>query len=711
MKFLTQIKLILLSIFVLGFSSACEKIDDSEKLELDLEIKVSNITETSANVDVFPSDEENMYYFGIAKKSEIQKFESDIEFLASEIEKIKTHENFNISRGEDSKYFDKLTASTEYVAYAVELDENLNVSEEVEFEEFTTKAKQEEEKLNWKGVKFDVKIENLASGNADLKVKSTDEKIPFFYDVLSEKVYEAYHISEQEGIDGYIRVLFQGLADKYEMTVQEVYDQLIAYNEATRNYTKLPASANMYAYAVGVAIENGVAVAKTPSTVYEFVTPEPQESDLEISFETLKEAPFSGRIEFIPSNNNEFYFYEFWEAENVEFYGLDDQGIIDHYVEHWGDYFDMLKVRGPQVYYREDMLQNTEYIALAFGIDAGAPCTKLFKHSFKTLAAITPEEQTFEIWTENEQAISVDIFYEPWDPMLSYAFEIIPKKDYDEAADKKAFLEEYYNRLIEYYMSITPFNREQAIEILSEEGSYKYECSFLEPGTEYYAWACAIDKDAKFLSEIALKEFTTTSMEYSDAKAIASIPEYFNGDELAAMEPDMWGGFAGKAIFSFSVETEGDVADWYVALMSGDITSKYEDSELYADLIAQGAKNPSEDDVFAAPFNTQFTLCSFAIDASGAYGSVHREVYKLTKSGTSPADDFIRVSPRGIEIRDISKVFTSPKLRIPYTQDEVVNNDPRENLRKRMLEVNLDKKQLITGRDLFNFSNQLINVQ
>lgn len=694
---------------MLALLTSCEKPNDGVIKDLNLEIAVMNITETSADVDVLASNEEGMYFVSIAKKSDIDASESYENFIKETVSDLKENGLLEVNKGSVIKSFKDLESATEYVAYAVVLNDNTDITNEIETSDFATlEGEEPEENYDWESVTFEIEVNNLTASNADLDIKSSDPKIPFFGDVVSEKVYVAYQLNTEEGIANYISLLFSGLADKYEMSVKDVYNQLVAKGKLHRNYTTLPAANKYYAYSVAIYCDGQEVVAKTGSTIYEFTTPEPEESDLTISFETLKEAPFSGKIKFIPSNPNSYYFYEFWEAENIDFYGLDDQGVIDHFVKYWGDYFDMLKVRGEQVYYREDMLQNTEYVALAFGLENGKPNTKLFKHTFKTLPATTPDKQTFDITIGNIQSISAEIHYEPWDPMITYAFEIIPKAEYDAATDKKAYLQDYYNDLIDYYVSQTPFNREQAIDILSEEGSYTYNVSFLNPDAEYYAWAVAIDKkDATFLSEIAIKEFKTTKMEYSDAKAEARINEYFDGDALAAYDSS-FEGFAGKAIFSFDVKLEGDVQVYYATLLAGDVINQYEDNELYAQIISSGVKNPTAKSILAAPFNTTFTICSFAVDSDTKYGKIYREVKTLNRAGASDPENFFKVSPATVsEPMSFTQSFINHRVDVPYRPvDETM--DLRSNLRKKLDAAKIVNTRMeISSADLFEFSERM----
>lgn len=707
MNFKLFLSSFLLTALVL-FTSCKEPIDIVDN-ELHLEIEVQNVTESSVDVDVLASNEDGAYFVSVAKQSDMDAAESYAMFIKETVSGLKENGSLEVNNGSVIKSFKDLESATEYVAFAVVLGSNLDATEEIETVDFITEEGEEpEENYDWEKVTFEIEVNNLTASNADLDIKSSDAKIPFFGDIVSEKVYVAYQLNTEEGIANYISLLFSGLAEKYEMSVKDVYKQLVAKGELHRNYTSLPAAQKYYAYSVAIYCDGQEVVAKTGGTIYEFTTPEPEESDLTISFETLKEAPFSGRIKFIPSNPNSYYFYEFWEAENIDFYGLDDQGVIDHFVKHWGDYFDILKVRGEQVYYREDMLQNTEYVALAFGIENGRPNTKLFKHTFNTLPSITPDKQTFDITVSNIQSISAEIHYEPWDPTVTYAFEIVPKAEYDAASDKKAYLQDYYNALLDYYVSQTPFNREQAIEILSEEGSYTYNISFLDPETEYYAWAVAIDKkDATFLSEVAIKEFKTTKMEYSTAKAEAHINEYFDGDALAAYDSS-FDSFAGKAIFSFDVKLEGDVQVYYATLLGGDITNQYEDSELYAQIISSGVKNPTAKDIMAAPFDTKFTICSFAVDSDAKYGKIYREVKTLNRAGASDPENFFKVSPSTVsEPMSFTQSFINHRVDVPYRPaDDTM--DLRSNLRKKLDAAEIVKtRTVISAADLFEFNERM----
>lgn len=696
-----------LLVLLMGMFASCENKNKVGNVELS--VKVSNITDKSANIDITASNDEVGYTFSVVSKAAIGDKAPET-YIKDMVNSSKVDGTLEIKRGSFTKYVENLNENTDYVVFAVALDENLNVSDNIKIAEFKTLEPAPEEELEWEFVEFDLKVENVTANNVDYTVTSNDPKIPFFYDIVSEKVYTAYQMNTASGMAKYINAIFEGLASKYEMTVKEVYDQLIVYETGQRNYTTLPAASKLYAYAVPVDYEAGKAVAKTKPTVYEFTTPEPEESNLSIDIEIVKEAPFAARVKFIPSNDNEYYFYETWEAENVEFYGLDDQGIIDYFVKYWGDNFDLLKCRGEQFYFREDYLQNKEMIAIAFGLENGRPNTKLFKKTFHTLPAINPKDQTFDMKIDNVGAISAEIHYEPWDPTVTYAFELVEKSEYEAAADKKAFLQEYYNAFIDYFVANSPFSREQAIDILSVEGSYTYQVSYLDPETEYVAFAVAINKaDATFLSEIATKEFKTSAMTYSDVRAEAHITEFYDGDELASLD-ESFKDFAGKAIFSFDTDLIGDVAAYYANLLGGDVTeAMVPDTELYAEIISQGVKNPTYNDILAAPFDYEFTIVSFAVDSEGNYGKIYREAMTLDRADAADPMNFFGAPAKKVkDMMKPSKNFITHRAVVPFVP-EAENYDLRGEIRERVI-VDLSNKTgvVITPNDLFKFSEGMV---
>ena len=122
----------------------------AHKADVSFEIKAENITQTTADVTVTPSDNEASYYFDLFASADAkdmddaaivaalrESWESQASYYDMELSELLP---YILSQGEDSYPFEDLQAGTEYTVVAFLVDEEGNLVGEVTRFNFTTEA-------------------------------------------------------------------------------------------------------------------------------------------------------------------------------------------------------------------------------------------------------------------------------------------------------------------------------------------------------------------------------------------------------------------------------------------------------------------------------------------------------------------------------------------------------------------------------------------
>lgn len=172
---------------------------------------------------------------------------------------------------------------------------------------------------------------------------------------------------------------------------------------------------------------------------------------------------------------------------------------------------------------------------------------------------------------------------------------------------------------------------------LCRRGAFNGEIRGLSPETPYIIFAFGYYGGVA-TTDITTARFTTTEAITADVSIECLIDEYYDGSELAAMDDD-FNTYIGYAVIPIRVEEHGDISTYYYQFSSGDYTdpAKWSDNDAINSLLQYGVSAPR---VFALPFESYFTLFSFAVDQEGNFGPLTRTLYRFDRSGVSPAEEF-----------------------------------------------------------------------
>lgn len=169
----------------------------------------------------------------------------------------------------------------------------------------------------------------------------------------------------------------------------------------------------------------------------------------------------------------------------------------------------------------------------------------------------------------------------------------------------------------------------------------------LSPETEYVILAFGTVAGYP-TTDLVRCSFTTPEAKLADIEFSLVIDKYFDGDEVEKVWPDLYPYMSGRAVVPVTAATVGDnLAGYHYHVFYGDLTdpqaSDYPTDEyIYSSLLNQGYTGPGT--TFYLDYDRDFTFVGFARDKDNNYGPVYREVFRFTRDGVSPVDEFVPMS-------------------------------------------------------------------
>lgn len=364
-------------------------------------------------------------------------------------------------------------------------------------------------------------------------------------------------------------------------------------------------------------------------------------------------APSSNQIEVIVSNvtqssfhieatttNDDPYFLIAEPVSDMAGTDMEDEDAVFHYFFDWlgtfyiWDYVNNGNMGGDF----KELKPDTEYYVVTFGYKSGALTTGVQIQKVKTLASGDPKDCTFEFSISNIKTTSAEVKVIPSDKGHYYYWDVFPA-DYSANMAKqqitKKFNEEYYGDMWEFASELT----------ISDDSGV---LNFLSPDTEYKIGAIVVDRNSEtldYLGYIKFSEtFTTPEAKISTTTVTCGFHEYYDGDEIAEIEPEKFGGMAGYPWIPLKIDIDGEYAEYYFTTyeyVEGlDDPAKYPDGMLYDQLISVGWSS-SQMMYFRGQWDKPLMIAAMAIDLEGNFTTIYRKKFTLTKSGAAPAENFV----------------------------------------------------------------------
>lgn len=471
---------------------------------LTFEITIKKITSRTVTLDCIPSDPEATYVGMAADKSDFDKYKSEEDLVASDLEYFKSwgdsfedegeHDPNNPSwakflrKGPMVDYEIQLSRPEhDYVFYAYGLNvDGSTTSPHVFHVEFKTIAPEPQ------NCTFTFKYRpGIDFGR--INVYPSDLQVSYIWGVCPKSDYDAIEGDKAKAIIESLKELMA--------TQGGTWRDYVGYHNRYMNYSNLVDGEQYVAYAFGADISGS---ATTEAMSYEFTakTISRQDCDFTFIFQDVRATTFAAQI--TPSSNVKWVAYTL-PAETAEKYNSVDEMtevVIDTFNEmldegwwngntmtHTGT--QLLSSYQLQASYVLD--SSTKQIVCAFGIDDNGYRVTPVSQSFVTTTALgEPSDMTIDFDVTSKDGV-VEIAYKP-SKMEAYFYDLITYEDYSQFETEDEFYAEMmyrYSSMMQYKMTM---------------GTAKMTTESLHAGERYVAYAFGMDGDKS--TKIFTKVFT-----------------------------------------------------------------------------------------------------------------------------------------------------------------------------------------------------------
>ena len=458
--------------------------------EEEVVITVSDITDTSAKIDVKATNE-NKYYISSYIDADSLKVVGEKELAnvhIAQIEKMCTEKGMSLAdyvtkyanKGSFKDEISSLESNILYRYFVIGID-NAGVVDENYFHKDFMTAEMQQQKVD-----FAIAVTNITTTEATVTVTPTDNDALYFFFCISEET-----LNEKGSVKNYIASLVDDYLS-YGTALPDVVKGLASTGTKSRQFTDLDEGTNYVAFAVGI---NGSFVPNSEVRTEAFTTVAVEKTDITFTFETIKIGVDRGSFRITPSLNDVAYIYYTVTKTMYATFENDEEltkNIIS-YIKYNALVEDYTRTGESEV--TVPLMPDEEYFLVAFSYNEVAT-SDVAKYEFKAGSlAEDPCAVTFNFvmaddFSKMTITPSEDTWY-TWDAMLKSDFEelsaegnILPIL----AADLKKSYEYYTN---------WGFTREQLLSMLCNMSEVEIEMTKLKvnPGDELVFYVFTVDVD------------------------------------------------------------------------------------------------------------------------------------------------------------------------------------------------------------------------
>lgn len=621
---------------VLNYGSSRKSLTLTQKPFMEpLSLKIETIDATSVTIAVTALDEETTWIGQIVGREwfdaydEQQIFDEDFAYyrnMASEAGvELEEYLAAILSRGSHSGIrMAGLDVESEYVVYIYGMNAKGEKTTSLYYEAFTTTPPYE-----GNDVTFDINIE-VNRALANISIQPSHEGVAYYHNITTRGHFE------QCGSD------ITALAKDVVATALDNYRYWEYTDEEFFRY-------NSYYRADSYEFEG---VADTEYVVFAFKWDETFEPLSEVSYEWFKIdsiPPSENKLAMTISNITQTTFDIAVETTNNDPYTIfavptseltkmtTDSQIFNYIINNYGAAeLEVNQCEGPVKGTFSGLEQNTEYLVLLFGYEAGVCTTPMVREKIHTAMAGDVEACQYSVEVTEIGDREAHISITPSDYSIWYYWNVFETSATEE--DIKAYILDLYNSY--YYADYWEFGYYEVMQ--GETSSY---ISQLRPSTTYKVVVVPMDPN-KFEYTGSVRyvgEFTTEEAVLADIEITAGFDAYYDGDEVYALEPGNLSSFQGYAILPMYVTIEGEYSRFLYTIFDYvdglEDEAKYSDDVLLETLYEVGAYwTPA---YFRGEWEKDLMIAAVAFDMEGNPSKVYRKKFYLTREGAAPAQEFV----------------------------------------------------------------------
>ena len=649
MKRIFDFLVVLLMTFVIACCDKPQPEHSQDNPEGEFVLEVSDLTSTSCHFSVSPVIEDMTYIVMIVAKAEYDKFEDEYAYQDNDLEwfERKAEEEGKalnewldgfLHKGDFADDENGLMPGESYYLYAYGLTVDGYFTTGVTKLEFTTPE------VEMTDVTFDLEVSEIGLTEARVKVSASNKDAVFFVNIFSMEQYQQWG-----GDESAFAAHAGALVDYYVQMGQTIEAMVINLGHVGKMdavFDGLTADTEYIAYAVGIDERFFV---NTKAETFTFRTKKAVESSNTFAVD-IQETTFCSAIGTVtPSNDDPFVCliqaksqFESYESDSDIMYEL-----VSTY-QKW-DSLDEVLYSGEIVDLEEIsfLSPETEYYLFCFGWDE-APTTPLTKVEFKTTAGggnPRGQELTFFLSdiVHNKATVTISpklglhYFY---DCMLVSTLEEYVAAEGSEAEAICRFLDDRIDYGAEYFACT---RAEYLEEVGAAMGKQKWTFTGLAEDSEYVIVAATVNVTT---GKIALRTpfksevFKTTVLIESNASIEFVIDKYYDGTELAELDPTQFSRCKGMVMVPYTVVPNAEAAHWRTTFTYGEFASWAERDDILFELDYQSDQDKTQG--FAVVHYDQIvSFMGMAENSEGYTGPFVLYEFKAAKGGASPAQDFI----------------------------------------------------------------------
>lgn len=601
--------------------------------EIYLEIKEIGIQEV--RYDVTPKDKEMTYIAMVVEQSYMDNFGSDEEYFQDDLNYFnmfaslsgKTLEEYlrDILFKGDIKdmTIGNLKPQRDYYLYSYGLSLSAEMTTEIFRLPFTTRP------VDKVDITFD--IECLVDGpSLTMTVTPSDNSQGYYFDAVAKRTLE----EEQSTIAELVQAMLDeqiAFGQVFGSTIEEILASILSYGKDSASEFALRAETDYIGFAVAVN-EKGLVCSDTAEKDFTTgkVAPSDNKITLSISNVGIDQIDYT-----LTTTNNDPYVFAIDAAGNWA--GMSDEQILDKITLEYDLSYNVRN--GNESGTIEELEPNMEYIAMAFGYNAGTATTALTKATFKTLEAGDPSKLTFtfEITDITDTSATISATGDPAN--ATFYLDLA-----DASMSGEDILEEIEDEISFYLEYGWIISRQEYWKGELSRGTGTYEYEGLPTGQEYRAYAFGVYEDSgEIATDVFFSEpFTTgegTGQPSEDAVTLVA-DKHFDIIELAELYPDLYADYAfeGYCVYPVKIEAASDIQYTYIATLFEDAMSKT-DAEIIEQLSTSGSMD--KEIHFMLPYDTDITVVAVGEYSPGEYSGVVRKLIRLTKENASPASEYV----------------------------------------------------------------------
>lgn len=485
---------------------------------------------------------------------------------------------------------------------------------------------------------FSIEVSDLHASTFKITVTPENLSEPYYCGVATVDFLNTFDT------DGDTKTAIENFIDAEVLSNPEiVIAEILKKGTHTREVTGLSPQQEFVAFACGMDEDGNIF---TEISAIKGKTAELKESDMTFEIE-IEQVTATNAMLFISPSENEPYVW--MELPEDLYEGKTDKEIEDFLMRYYKPFFPSRSQSGELAYSFKDNLEpETGYMVIVFGYDGGIT-TPLTTVEFRTKQPGNPEDVTFTFEYGAMTSHSTYVTITPSDVSVSYLAIVADEDTLEEygGADEEGVL-----ALIDDYIGFAirtgeAKDRAEFTRDYSQRG-IKTGSFGLTPGKKHYTCVVCVDKEGNFASDVTMDMFTAPEENATTASVSADFDRFFDGDELASLDSEAYGEYAGWAVLPIEFTLNDDAAAALYTVYPADLLEEEGATEeeirslmLDETLIGDFTFFAEERVDIQLEWGVEYKMFMLAFDeAENASGLITVDIPALSKEDASDASEY-----------------------------------------------------------------------